>query len=399
MPIEEDLWRGRRVLLTGHTGFKGAWLSLWLQRLGAEVVGLAPSAPSDPSLYDLARVGNGMAAEHAVDVRDREAVRLALAEEQPEVVLHLAAQPMVRRSLLHPASTYEINVMGTVNLLEAVREVGARVRAVLVVTSDKCYENRRDAGSPQEPGRGGRPFREGDPLGGEDPYSSSKACAELVAAAYRSSFFAGDQGPQLATVRAGNVIGGGDWGEDRLLPDAVRVASGIQAAPLPVRNPNAVRPWQHVLNPLMGYLLLAQRLLEVPGGRAVGQEAGDPISAAWNFGPSPGDVKPVGWVIERLHELWEGFPCWQTDLAANPREAAWLALDSSKAERQLGWRPRWELDRGLRELVAWHCAHLAGRDMRAVTLDQIERLAAEDSERAAPGADAAAIRVAARQTG
>lgn len=379
MPIEEDLWRGRRVLLTGHTGFKGAWLSLWLQRLGAKVAGLAPSAPSDPSLYALARVADGMVAEHAVDVRDREAVRLALVKERPEVVVHLAAQPMVRRSLLHPVSTYEINVMGTVNVLEAVREAAASVRAVLVVTSDKCYENSRAAGSPQAPDGGWRPFREGDPLGGDDPYSSSKACAELVAAAYRSSFFAGDEGPRLATARAGNVIGGGDWGEDRLLPDAMRAASGIRAAPLAVRNPNAMRPWQHVLNPLMGYLLLTQRLLEE---HCDGEQPRDPISGAWNFGPCPDDVRPVGWVIERLQELWEGFPPWETDLAANPPEAAWLALDSGKAERQLGWRPRWDLDRGLRELVAWHSSHLAGRDMRTVTLDQVERFAPEGAKAA-----------------
>jgi CDP-glucose 4,6-dehydratase len=357
MPIEEDRWRGRRVLLTGHTGFKGAWLSLWLQRLGARVTGVAPGPPSAPSLYGVAQVAAGMDAEHACDVRDGQSLARALAAAEPEVVIHLAAQPMVRRSLIDPVGTFETNVIGTVNLLEAVRAAGQGVQAVVVVTSDKCYEN---------PGTGERAFREGDPLGGSDPYSSSKACAEIVAASYSRSFFAGEGAPRLASARAGNVIGGGDWGEDRLLPDAVRVAGGSAPAPLQVRNPRAVRPWQHVLNPLLGYLTLAQRLLD--GADACG---------AWNFGPPEADARTVGDVLTRLQELWDGLPAWEADARANPKEAAWLALDSTKAIAALRWRPVWELDRGLAELVNWHRAHLAGREMRGFSEEQVERFMAD----------------------
>jgi CDP-glucose 4,6-dehydratase len=393
MPIEEDLWRGRRVLLTGHTGFKGAWLSLWLQRLGALVTGVARGAPSEPSLYALARVSEGMAAERALDVRHREGLIATLTAARPEVVLHLAAQPLVRRSLVDPAGTYETNVIGTVNLLEAVRVAGGSVRAVVVVTSDKCYEHRAanasspatpastsaaptsspatpaSPSSPNGPGRPGSngraPFEEGDPLGGEDPYSSSKACAEIVTAAYRRSFFSREDGPRVATARAGNVIGGGDWGEDRLLPDAVRIATGMTPAPLLVRNPDAVRPWQHVLNPLAGYLMLAQRLLE----------EGDACEA-WNFGPPAADLRPVRWVLQRLQELW-GAPAWEGDARDNPPEASWLALDSAQAESGLGWRTVWRLERALQELVSWHAAHMRGDDMRRLSFEQIERFTAE----------------------
>ncbi|HEY1689391.1 MAG TPA: CDP-glucose 4,6-dehydratase [Solirubrobacteraceae bacterium] len=358
MPIDGDLWRGRRVLLTGHTGFKGAWLSLWLQQLGAELTGLAPGPPSRPSLYELARIADGMAAELAVDVRDATAMRTALAESRPEVVLHLAAQPMVRRSLIDPVGTYEVNVMGTINVLDAVRHAGGCVRAVVVVTSDKCYEN---DGSLTK-----GPFREGDPLGGSDPYSSSKACAELVAAAYGHSFFDAPDAPRLATARAGNVIGGGDWGEDRLLPDAVRVATGLAPAPLRLRNPDAVRPWQHVLNPLSGYLLLAQELLRSRRG-----------CGAWNFGPPHQDARPVGWIVERLRELWDGAPAWQVDQRPNPPEAGRLELDSSRARELLGWESRWDLERGLAELVRWHVAQVGGQDMRAVSLEQLEQFLVE----------------------
>lgn len=367
MPIDGELWRGRRVLITGHTGFKGAWLSLWLQQLGAEVTGLAPGPPSSPCLYELARIGEGMAAELAVDVRDGPAVRAALAEVRPEVVLHLAAQPMVRRSLIDPVGTYEVNVMGTVNVLDAIRHAGGCVRAVVVVTSDKCYEN---------DGSLGRPFREGDPLGGSDPYSSSKACAELVAAAYGRSFFTAPDAPRLATARAGNVIGGGDWGEDRLLPDAVRVATGLAPAPLRLRNPDAVRPWQHVLNPLSGYLLLVQELLRSHRG-----------CGAWNFGPPQADAQTVGWVVERLRELWDGAPAWQVDRRPNPPEAVRLELDSTRARELLGWEPRWDLERALAELVRWHLAQTAGKDMRAVSVAQLARFLAGDQQVASAQTD------------
>jgi CDP-glucose 4,6-dehydratase len=370
--IDADFWAGRRVLLTGHTGFKGAWLSLWLQLLGARVTGLAPGAPTNPSLYELARVGEGMR-ERAVDVRDAQAVRDAVREERPEVVLHLAAQPLVRRSYAEPALTYEVNVMGTVNVLEAVRQVGAGVRAVVVVTSDKCYEN---------PG-GPRRFVEDDPLGGADPYSSSKACAELVATGYRRSFCSGGNAPRVATARAGNVIGGGDWGADRLIPDVVRAVEAGE--PVRVRNPDAVRPWQHVLNPLSGYLILARELWRAseerssqgPAAERHSSEGPSPeLEGAWNFGPFPEDARPVGWVVQRLAERWGGALEWAPDAAGGtpgPPEAGHLALDSSKAERGLGWRPAWNLEQALGSVVEWHEAYRRGDDVRQTTVYQIGR--------------------------
>jgi CDP-glucose 4,6-dehydratase len=357
VPIDSDFWAGRRVLLTGHTGFKGAWLSLWLQALGARVTGLAPGAPTSPSLYELARVGEGMR-ERAVDVRDAAAVREAVAQERPEVVLHLAAQPLVRLSHREPALTFEVNVMGTVNVLDAVRLLGGDVRAVVVVTSDKCYEN---------PAGAQRRFVEDDPLGGEDPYSSSKACAELVTAAYRSSFFSSPAaargsttplGARIASARAGNVIGGGDWGADRLIPDIVRA---VQAGePVRVRNPDAVRPWQHVLNPLSGYLVLAQALC-----------GEDDLAGAWNFGPPAQDAHTVGWMVRRLAEHWDGALRWETDADPGPPEAGHLALDSSRSERELDWRPAWDLQRALHSVVQWHRALWSGEDARQTTVYQI----------------------------
>jgi CDP-glucose 4,6-dehydratase len=352
--IDRDFWTHRRVLVTGHTGFKGAWLSLWLESLGAEVTGLAPGPPTHPSLYQLARVGDHMR-ELAVDVRDAGAVRDALADARPEVVLHLAGQPMVRRSLREPAATYEINVMGTVNVLDAVRQVGAEVLAVVVVTSDKCYENT---------GERSRRFAEDDPLGGSDPYSSSKACAELIASAYRRSFFSAEHAPRVASARAGNVVGGGDWGEDRLVPDAVRAVEAGES--LKVRRPDAVRPWQHVLSPLAGYLRLAAALSQDLDRAA--------LTRAWNFGPPPDDAQPVSWIIERLGELWGGELRWELDDRANPPEAGHLALDSSAAERLLGWRPVAGLGDALELVVEWHRAQRRGQDMRRVSLEQIARL-------------------------
>jgi CDP-glucose 4,6-dehydratase len=356
VPIDADFWAGRRVLLTGHTGFKGAWLSLWLQTLGARVVGLAPGTPTRPSLYELAGIGARMESERAIDVRDADAVREALREARPEVVLHLAAQPMVRRSLRDPAMTYAVNVLGTVNVLEAVRQEQGEVRAVVVVTSDKCYENPEG----ENPEGASRRFVEDDVLGGSDPYSSSKACAELIAAAYRRSFFATDGAPRIATARAGNVIGGGDWGEDRLIGDIVR---GVQAGEaVKVRNPDAVRPWQHVLNPLSGYLRLAEELWR---SRDAAQ--------AWNFGPQKGDTQTVHWILERLERLWGGAFSWELDRRENPTEAGWLELDSSKAERHLGWRPEWDLGQALERVVQWHEAERRGEDMRRVSMTQIEQ--------------------------
>jgi CDP-glucose 4,6-dehydratase len=348
--INSDFWAQRRVLITGHTGFKGAWLSLWLQALGAEVTGLAPGPPTSPSLYELAGVGAGMR-EHAVDVRDGEGVRAVLLSAAPEVVIHLAAQPLVRRSLRDPATTYAVNVMGTVNVLDAVRSVGNEVRAVVVVTSDKCYENR---------GESSRRFVEDDRLGGDDPYSSSKACAELVTAAYRRSFFSGLEHPRVATARAGNVIGGGDWGEDRLVADVARAAQAGER--VRVRNPHAVRPWQHVLNPLSGYLRLAEELWR-----------GDAVARAWNFGPREADARTVSWIVERLGGLWGGEPKWELDEDANPAEAGHLALDSGAAERDLAWRAGWDLEEALQKVVEWYLAQRRNQDMRAVSMAQIEQ--------------------------
>jgi CDP-glucose 4,6-dehydratase len=368
--IDRDFWAGRRVLLTGHTGFKGAWLSLWLQSLGAELTGFAPGPPTSPSLYELAEVGAHMK-EHALDVRDAEEVCDVLASARPQVVLHLAAQPMVRRSLQQPALTYAVNVMGTVNVLEGVRVAAPDAQAVIVVTSDKCYEQPPEhspgaAGAPSPRGHE-RPFVEGDRLGGADPYSSSKACAELVSAAYRRTYFmAGEESGQsrarVASARAGNVIGGGDWGQDRLVADVARAVEAGEV--LRVRSPDAVRPWQHVLNPLYGYLRLAEEL-----------SRGAHAARAWNFGPPVGEARAVSWVVSRLADLWQGALRWEVDDRRHPAEAAHLAIDSSAAQRELGWRPAWNLEEALEALVQWHEALRQGGEMRAVSLAQIERFA------------------------
>lgn len=349
--VDPAFWAGRRVFLTGHTGFKGAWLSLWLQSLGAKVTGFSNGVPTTPSLYELARVEDGMESA-AGDVRDAAAIARALAGCEPEVVIHMAAQPFVRRSFAEPAATYETNVMGTVNLLEAVRGA-AGVRAVVNVTTDKCYENRE-----WEWG-----YREDEPMGGHDPYSSSKGAAELITSAYRRSFFSDPDGPRLASARAGNVIGGGDWGEDRLVPDLMRAALAGETAQ--IRNPNSIRPWQHVINPLGGYLVLAQAIWE------------DPEQArGWNFGPSEEEARPVGWLIERLAELWPERVKWTLDAGPHPHEANYLKLDSSLARTRLGWRPLVTLEPGLTETAAWYRELGAGAEMRATTLAQLERLAA-----------------------
>ena len=324
-------------------------MALWLTALGARVTGFAVDVPPDPSLYELARVGDEIESVLG-DVRDHDAIAAAMASGAPEVVIHMAAQSLVRRSFSQPRETYATNVMGTVNVLDAVRVHGADVRAIVNVTSDKCYENRE-----WEWG-----YREDEPMGGHDPYSSSKGCAELVTDAFRSSFFSADgHGARLASARAGNVIGGGDWGEDRLLPDLMRAALAGQT--LRVRNPNSIRPWQHVLNPLSGYLVLAQALWDSPEH-----------ARGWNFGPPEEDARSVGWIVERVGGLWPGTLAWSVDDGPHPHEARYLKLDSSRARACLGWRPLLVLEDALEATVDWYEQLREGADMRAVTLGQIE---------------------------
>jgi CDP-glucose 4,6-dehydratase len=344
--VEPSFWQGRRVLLTGHTGFKGAWLALWLQSLGATVTGFSDRVPTDPSLYDLAHVANSM--ENIVgDIRDPEAVEAVVVVARPEVVIHMAAQSLVRRSFVEPRETYATNVMGTVNLLDAVRRAPS-VRAVVNVTSDKCYDNKE-----WEWG-----YREHEPMGGHDPYSNSKGCAELVTDAFRRSYFSEPEGPRIASARAGNVIGGGDWAVDRLVPDIMRAA--LAGETLHIRNPDAIRPWQHVLNPLSGYLVLAQALWE-----------SSDYAAGWNFGPADEDAHPVSWIVSHMDNLWPEELRVTHDDGPHPHEARYLKLDSSRARAHLGWRPCWGLDAGLDAVVRWYRHLREGDDMGTVTAEQI----------------------------
>lgn len=340
-------WRGRRVLVTGHTGFKGGWLTLWLQRMGAHVSGLALPPDSSPNLFEGAHLASTVSS-HFVDVRDTAAVADVVRDEAPEVVFHLAAQPLVRRSYLDPLETFSTNVMGTANVLSALHRVTS-VKAVVVVTTDKVYENREWDWS----------YREVDTLGGHDPYSASKACAEIVAASWRRSF--GHSVPwRMATARAGNVIGGGDWSVDRLVPDLARGA--ISRQPVPIRNPLAIRPWQHVVEPLAGYLRLAEALLER-------SEA----EGAWNFGPDASDQRPVREVADLFAWAWGPDCRWVQDSGAHPHEARALALDSTRARNHLGWRPRLDLEAAVHWTVEWYRGVHERMDAREAVLRQIER--------------------------
>jgi CDP-glucose 4,6-dehydratase len=343
--VSEGFWRERRVFLTGHTGFKGSWLALWLTRMGAEVTGFALPKES-PSLFEQARVGELV---HHVegDIRDLAAVDAAMAAARPEVVFHLAAQSLVRLSYATPVETFATNVQGTVHVLDACRRVEG-LKAVVCITSDKCYENRETD----------RPYREDDAMGGHDPYSASKGASELVVAAYRRSFFQG--GAKLASVRAGNVIGGGDWATDRLIPDLIRamIAGG---KPL-IRSPDSIRPWQHVLEALGGYLMIAERLAEGSDWAATG----------WNFGPAESDTQPVRWIVQRMTDAW-GSPGWVQEEGQQPHEAKLLRLDCTKAHNELGWRPALTLAESLDWIVDWHKAVEDGADARTTALDQIEQ--------------------------
>ena len=347
-----QFWRGKKVFLTGHTGFKGSWLSLWLQKLGAEVTGYSLPPPTNPSLYETADVSQEMRSVIG-DIRNGALLAETMRGATPDIVIHMAAQPLVRRSYADPVETYSTNVMGTVHLLEAVRQTPS-VRAVVNVTSDKCYENREWLWG----------YRENEPMGGFDPYSNSKGCAELVTSAYRNSYFNPPEYVKhrvaLASVRAGNVIGGGDWAEDRLIPDILRAIS--ENRPVVIRNPHSIRPWQHVLEPLSGYLQLAQRLYEEGPG----------FAEAWNFGPGEEDARHVQWIVEQLTQKWGEGATWQLDQDEHPHEAHFLKLDSTKARSRLGWNPRWHLADALEMIIAWQRAWLAKEDMRSFTQKQIE---------------------------
>ena len=345
--MNNAFWEGRKVFLTGHTGFKGSWLALWLSRMGAEVHGYALQPPTDPSMFELLGLERELAGHHIADIRNGERLTHALRESSAEIVFHLAAQPLVRASYVRPLETLDVNIMGTAHLLEAVRQAGG-VRSVVVVTSDKCYENREWVW----------PYREIEALGGHDPYSASKAGTEIVASAYRASFFAPEGDCAVATARAGNVIGGGDFAEDRLLPDLFRAHWAQQ--PIRLRSPAAVRPWQHVLEPLHGYLLLAQRLYE----------DGPRFAGAWNFGPWERDARNVQWIVEYMAEHLPGFR-WTRDENPQPHEAHTLRLDSSKARLQLGWQPAWSLEQALQRTLDWHLAQQDGSVLLPISLEQI----------------------------
>ncbi len=345
-------WNGKRVLMTGHTGFKGSWLSLWLQSLGAQLVGYALSPPTNPSLFEVASISKGMTSIIG-DIRDLDRLQSVFHEHKPEIVIHMAAQPLVRYSYHNPVETYSTNVMGTVNLLEAVRNTPG-VKAVVNITTDKCYENREWVWG----------YRENEPMGGFDPYSNSKGCAELINAAYRSSFFNADtyaqHGVATATVRAGNVIGGGDWAQDRLIPDILSAFE--QGRRVNIRNPHAIRPWQHVMEPLRGYLTLAEQLFE----------HGPSFGEGWNFGPNDEDAKPVGWIVEEMAALWGSDAKWQVDTGEHPHEAHYLKLDISKARSRLDWHPALRLKDALTLIIDWSKQHHAGANMRQLTLAQLQ---------------------------
>jgi len=342
-----DFYRGKNVLITGHTGFKGSWLSLWLQSVGANVIGYALPPPTVPSLFVTANVAEGMTSI-AGDVRDFTALLSTFKKYQPEIVIHAAAQALVRYSYDNPIETYSTNVMGTVHLLEAARQTGS-VRAIVNVTSDKCYENREWVWG----------YRENEPMGGHDPYSSSKGCAELVTSAYRRSFFE-QSGIGLASARAGNVIGGGDWADDRLIPDIMRAI--VAGKSVSIRNPNAIRPWQHVLEPLSGYLMLAKQLYT----------DGEGFAEAWNFGPNDEDARSVQWIVERITQTWGEGASWVLDEGDHPHEAHYLRLDCSKAKARLNWHSRWSLTYTLQQIVDWHKLFRNQNDMREITLQQIQ---------------------------
>lgn len=348
--IKNNIFKGKKILITGHTGFKGAWLSLWLNMLGANVIGYALNPPTKPNFFDACNIKNKIVSITA-DVRDKDMLIRIFKKYKPDMVFHMAAQSLVRCSYMYPLETYETNVMGTVNLLEACR-LSDSVKIIINVTSDKCYENAQE----------GSPHLEADPKGGCDPYSSSKGCSELITTAYIESYFSGkpkNSGVSLASVRAGNVIGGGDWAQDRLVPDCIRAF--VKKRNVNIRNPGAVRPWQHVLEPLSGYMTLAVKMYENRQS----------FSGGWNFGPDAKDMKPVKWLVEYIVKRWSGYAGWKEEKSNDLKEVKYLRLDCGKAKTRLGWSPNWDLRTALEKTVDWYKAYYNRQDMYGFTLNQI----------------------------
>lgn len=345
--VNSSFWKNKRVFLTGHSGFKGSWISLWLQSMGADVKGYSLKPNTTPNLFTEASVGDSMDSEIG-DIRNLKQISKSMFDFNPDILIHMAAQPLVRLSYQEPVDTYTTNVIGTVNVLEAARNC-KNLKAIVSVTTDKCYENREwDWG-----------YRETDPMGGHDPYSSSKGCAELVTSAYRRSFFNGEDTASLATARAGNVIGGGDWSDDRLIPDILK--SFGNSEPVVIRNPLSTRPWQHVLEPIAGYLMLAENLYTY----------GDNFAEGWNFGPKEEGCKPVDWILDKMVINWGANASWELDKNNNPHEARFLKLDCSKAANRLKWQPKWELQQTLKMIVNWHRSYLQGKNVKKECLKEI----------------------------
>jgi CDP-glucose 4,6-dehydratase len=347
--VNPSFWKGKRVFVTGHTGFKGSWLSLWLQEMGAIVKGFALEPNTQPNLFTEAKVSQNMESEIG-DITNLEHIVSSMTTFNPDILIHMAAQPLVRLSYLEPVQTYATNVMGTVNVLEAARKC-ANLKAIVSVTTDKCYENKEWAWG----------YRENEPMGGHDPYSSSKGCAELATAAYRNSFFNSPNQASLASARAGNVIGGGDWSDDRLIPDILKAFEKNE--PVIVRNPMSTRPWQHVLEPLSGYLVLAEHLYE----------EGSTYAEGWNFGPKDEDCKSVNWILDKMVAKWGQGATWELDKNNNPHEAGYLKLDCSKAAKQLNWYPKWNLEDTLESIINWHQHYLSGKNIQEQCLLEIAK--------------------------
>ena len=349
--LYNGLFQNKKVLITGHTGFKGSWLSLLLHQLGAEVFGYALEPPTNPSLYNEAQLDDFITSTIG-DIRDFQKLKASIDYIRPEIIIHMAAQPLVRASYKDPIETYSTNVMGTVNLFEAIRQTRG-VKVVINVTTDKCYENREWHWG----------YRENEPMGGYDPYSNSKGCSELVTSSFRNSFFNPKEyekhGVALASARAGNVIGGGDWAEDRLIPDFIRAITNGQT--LLIRSPYAIRPWQHVLEPLNGYLTLAAKLYE----------EGSRFAEAWNFGPDDSDAQNVEWITNRICEYWGDKASYHIDTNPQPHEANYLKLDCSKAKAELNWQPKWNIDKALQSIVEWNKAWLTGDNAKQICFNQI----------------------------